>query len=143
MPNHSQRVSPHSGGTHNPHTHIMTDENKKDVKSSSLVRYVVITTDGYWGKDSDLLVALKNAKVNTFYALNSKKRGNLAHIYRVELDPVESVWNDETKAELKRCHIRLDGYENGDLIEPWVNDWGQLQAWGAKPAELVIKLQIK
>ena len=112
-------------------------------ENESYIRYVVITTDGYWGRDPKLLVALKNAKVNSFYSLNSKKRGNVAHIYRVELDPVESVWNEQTKAELKECHVTLNGYENGDLIEPWVNDWGNLGTWGAKSSEKVIELKIK
>ncbi len=113
-------------------------------KNESFIRYVVITTDGYWGKSPELEVALKNAKVNSFYNLNSRKKGTpVAHIYRVELDPVESVWNKETKAELKRSHIILSGYEDGDLIEPWVNDWGSLQAWGAKSSEKMIKLKIK
>ena len=112
-------------------------------KNESLVRYVVITTDGYWGKAPELEAALKNANVNSFYALNSIQLGAVAHVYRVELDPVESVWNEKTKAELKRSHITLTGYEDGDLIEPWVNDWGSLGAWGAKSSEKVIELKIK
>ena len=46
----------------------MTDKNE------SLVRYVVITTDGYWGKSTKLEDALKKASVTTFYSLNSKKK---------------------------------------------------------------------
>ena len=115
----------------------MTDKNE------SLIRYVVITNHGYWGKAPELEAALKNANVNAIYALNSKKKSAVAHVYRVELDPVESVWNEDTKAELKRSHITLAGYEDGDLIEPWVTDWGSLQAWGAKSSEKVIELKIK
>lgn len=112
-------------------------------KNESFIRYVVITTYGYWGKATELKDALKNANVNSFYALNSKKRGNACHIYRVELDPVESVYNEESRKGLKSQHVSFTGYEEGDLIEPWVNDWGSLSAWGAKSCELVIKLQIK
>ena len=113
-------------------------------KNESLIRYVVITTYGYWGKAPELKDALKNAGVNSFYALNSKKRGNACHIYRIELDPVESVFNEQSKAELSQSGVSLDDdYQDGDLIEPWVNDWGSLSAWGAKSCELVIKLQIK
>ena len=115
----------------------MTDKNE------SLIRYVVITTYGYWGKATELKDALKNAGVNSFYALNSKKRGNACHIYRVELDPVESVFNEKSRKGLKSQNVSFTGYDEGDLIEPWVNDWGSLSAWGAKSCELVIKLQIK
>ena len=121
----------------------MTDENNEDVKSSSLVRYVVITSYGYWGKAPELEIALKNANVNSFYALNSKKEGKACHIYRVELDPVKSVFNEESRKGLKSQHVTFTGYEEGDLIEPWVSDWGGVSAWGAKSCELVIKLKIK
>ena len=114
-------------------------------KNESFVRYVVITDDGYWGKAPELLDALKNAKVNSFYSLNTTKETYtpVAHIYRIELDPVDSRWSEQTKADLKRSNITLTGYEDGDLIEPWVNDWGSLQAWGAKSIEEMIKLKIK
>lgn len=115
-------------------------------KNESFIRYVVITNHGHWGRSPDLLEALKNARVNSFYNLNTTKESKtpLAHVYRLELDPVESRWSDETKAELKRCRVNLTGYENGDLIEPWVDDWGSLQSWGAKgEAEKVIELKIR
>ena len=116
----------------------MTDKNE------SLVRYVVITTDGYWGKSTKLEDALKKASVNTFYSLNSKKKdAYTAHIYRLELDPVESVYNARSASELRKSGISLDGYEDGDIIEPWVNDWGSLGSWGAKSTEKVIELKHK
>ena len=116
----------------------MTDKNE------SYIRYVVITNHGYWGKDSELEAALKNANVNSIYALNSKKENaHVAHVYRVELDPVDSVYNEESRKGLKASHISFSGYEEGDLIEPWVNDWGSLGAWGAKSSEKVIELKIK
>lgn len=118
----------------------MTDQNE------SFIRYVVITNDGYWGRAPELEAALKNARVNSLYSLNTTKDSKtpVAHVYRLELDPVESVYNEQTKAELKRSHISLSGYEDGDLIEPWVDDWGSLQSWGAKgEAEKVIELKIK
>mgnify|MGYP003149935223 FL=1 len=113
-------------------------------KNESLIRYVVITTYGYWGKAPELIDALKNAGVNSFYALNSKKRGNACHIYRIELDPVESVFNEQSKSALSQNGVSLDDdYQDGDLIEPWVNDWGGVGTMGAKSCELVINLQIK
>ncbi len=112
-------------------------------ENESLVRYVVITTQGYWGKDPKLEVALKNANVNAIYALNSKKKTAVAHVYRVELDPVNSVFNEESRKGLKASHVSFTGYEEGDLIEPWVNDWGNLGTWGAKSSEKVIELKIK
>lgn len=116
----------------------MTDKNE------SLVRYVVITTDGYWGKSTKLEDALKKASVNTFYSLNSKKKdAYTAHVYRLELDPVESVYNARSASELRKSGISLDGYEDGDIIEPWVNDWGSLGSWGAKSTEKVIELKHK
>ena len=116
----------------------MTDKNE------SLVRYVVITTDGYWGKSPKLEDALKKASVTTFYSLNSKKKdAYTAHVYRLELDPVESVYNARSASELRKSGISLDGYEDGDIIEPWVNDWGSLGSWGAKSTEKVIELKHK
>ena len=115
----------------------MTDKNE------SYIRYVVITTRGYWGKDPELKVALKNANVNAIYALNSKKKSGVAHVYRVELSPVDSIFNEESRKGLKANHISFSGYEEGDLIEPWVNDWGNLGTWGAKSSEKVIELKIK
>jgi hypothetical protein len=112
-------------------------------KNESLIRYVVITTCGYWGKAPELKDALKNANVNAIYALNSKKKSAVAHVYRVELDPVDSVYNEESRKGLKSQHVSFTGYEEGDLIEPWVNDWGSLSAWGAKSSEKVIELKIK
>lgn len=112
-------------------------------KTDSLIRYVVITSYGYWGKAPKLKDALKNANVNSFYALNSKKQGKACHIYRVELDPVKSIFNEESRKGLKSQHVSFEGYEEGDLIEPWVNDWGSLSTWGAKSCEQVIKLQIR
>jgi len=118
----------------------MTDKNE------SLIRYVVITNHGNWGRPPELLGAMKNDKVNAFNSWNTTKDSKtpLAHVYRLELDPVESRWSDETKAELKRCRVNLTGYENGDLIEPWVDDWGSLQSWGATgEAEKVIATTIR
>jgi hypothetical protein len=116
----------------------MTDKNE------SLVRYVVITTDGYWGKSTKLEDALKKASVTTFYSLNSKKKdAYTAHVYRLELDPVESVYNEESAKAIRASGISLDGYEDGDIIEPWVNDWGSLGSWGAKSTEKVIELKHK
>jgi hypothetical protein len=112
-------------------------------ENESYIRYVVITTRGYWGKDPELKVALKNANVNAIYALNSKKKSAVAHVYRVELDPVYSIFNEESRKGLKANHISFSGYEEGDLIEPWVNDWGNLGTWGAKSSEKVIELKIK
>ena len=114
-------------------------------KNESFIRYVVVTSHGHWGRSSNLLEALKNARVNSFYNLDTKKdETHVAHIYRLELDPVESRWSDETKTEMRACRIILKGYEDGDLIEPWVDDWGSLQSWGAKgEAEKVIELKIK
>ena len=111
-------------------------------EKTNLVRYIVTTSHGYWGKAPELEVALKNAKVNSFYALNSKKDGKACHVYRVELDPVESVFNEKSRKGLKASHVGFTGYEEGDLIEPWVNDWGNVGAWGAK-IEKVIDLKIK
>ena len=112
--------------------------------NQDLVRYVVITSDGYWGKSPKLKDALKNASVTTFYSLNSKKKdAYTAHVYRVELDPVESVYNEESAKAIRSSGISLDGYEEGDLIEPWVNDWGSLGSWGAKSTEKVIELKHK
>ena len=113
-------------------------------ENESLVRYVVITSDGYWGKSPKLEDALKNASVTTFYSLNSKKKdAYTAHVYRLELDPVESVYNARSASELRKSGISLDGYEDGDIIEPWVNDWGSLGSWGAKSTEKVIELKHK
>ena len=113
-------------------------------ENESLVRYVVITTDGYWGKSTKLEDALKKASVTTFYSLNSKKKdAYTAHVYRLELDPVESVYNERSASELRKSGISLDGYEDGDIIEPWVNDWGSLGSWGAKSTEKVIELKHK
>jgi hypothetical protein len=115
-------------------------------KNESFIRYVVVTSHGFWGRSSNLLEALENARVKSFYNLNTKKDDtHKAYVYRIELDPVESRWTDETKAELKRCRTTLRGYEVGDLIEPWVNDWGAVTSWGAKgdEPELVIELKIK
>ena len=112
-------------------------------ENESYIRYVVITTQGYWGKDPELKVALKNANVNAIYALNSKKKSAVAYVYRVELDPVNSVFNEESRKGLKANHVSFSGYEEGDLIEPWVNDWGNLGTWGAKSSEKVIELKIK
>ncbi len=113
-------------------------------ENESLVRYVVITPDGYWGKSTKLEDALKKASVTTFYSLNSKKKdAYTAHVYRLELDPVESVYNARSASELRKSGISLDGYEDGDIIEPWVNDWGSLGSWGAKSTEKVIELKHK
>ena len=112
--------------------------------NQDLVRYVVITSDGHWGKSPKLEDALKNASVTTFYSLNSKKKDAYkAHVYRLELDPVESVYNARSASELRKSGIGLDGYEDGDIIEPWVNDWGSLGSWGAKSTEKVIELKHK
>lgn len=116
------------------------------MQNETFIRYVVTTSQGRWARGTELLEALKDAGVNSFCDLNSQKdETHIAHVYRVELDPVESRWDEETRAELKRCRVRLDGYEVGDLIEPWVNSNGQVVSWGAKhdEPELVIKLKIK
>lgn len=114
-------------------------------KNESFIRYVVVTSHGHWGKAPELEAALKNARVNSFYNLNTKKdETHKAYVYRIELDPVESRWTAETKAELKKSRVTLDGYEVGDLIEPWVNDWGAVTSWGTgKEPERVIELKIK
>ena len=114
-------------------------------ENKNVVRYVVITSDFYWGKAETMEEALKNANVNHIYALNSKaKNPNKAVVYRVELDPVNSVFNEQSKAELRQSGVSLgDDYEDGDLIEPWVNDWGSRGTWGARTTEKVIELKIK
>ena len=114
-------------------------------KNESLIRYVVITTKGYWGRGPKLEAALKNAKVNSFLALNSKKEtASVAHVYRIELDPVESRYSDKVKAaDYSRSMATFSGYEEGDLIEPWVNEFGSLGSWGARSCEKVIELKIK
>jgi hypothetical protein len=114
-------------------------------KNESFIRYVVVTSHGFWGRSSNLLEALENARVKSFYNLNTKKDDtHKAYVYRIELDPVESRWTAETEAELKKSRVHLKGYEVGDVIEPWVNDWGAVTSWGTgKEPELVIELKIK
>lgn len=112
-------------------------------ETTNLVRYVVITSHYYWGKAETLAEAFKKAQVNSLYAFDSKKeKTNKAVVYRIELDPVDSVYNARSASELRKSGISLDGYDDGDLIEPWVNDWGNVGAWGAK-IEKVIDLKIK
>ena len=112
-------------------------------EKTNLVRYVVITSTYYWGKGKTLEEALKNAHVNGIYALNSKKENtNKARVYRVELDPVKSVYDEKSAKAISSSGMTLEGYSEGDLIEPWVYDIGTLGTWGAK-TEKVIDLKIK
>ena len=116
-------------------------------ESKNLIRYVVITSSFWWGKGETMKEALENAHVNQIYALNSKvKNPKEAVVYRIELDPIKSVINDlyKSRAELALSCVSLDeDYQEGDLVEPWVDLWGHCCSWGAKNTEEVIRLKIK
>jgi hypothetical protein len=111
-------------------------------ENENLVRYVVINSRYYWGKSETLEDALQNANVNGIYALNSKKKNTAtAMVYRVEIDPIEGILTEKKREVLDQRGISTDDLEIGDVIEPWVEDFGGVGAFGK--IERVIKLKIK
>jgi len=111
-------------------------------EKTNLVRYVVTTSHFYWGIAETLEKALKNAHVNSIYALNSKKEDtHTAVVFRVEIDEVNGILTEEKRIRMERQGIDTQELEIGDWIEPWVNDFGGVGAFGE--IEKVIKLKIK
>lgn len=91
-----------------------------DTKTKEFVYYIVSTSDWKWGRGSTLQEALQNA--NALNAKGKLKRG-------IKIDASKNIQTEKDVLTNKRIesfapHYSITGYQEGDYLLPFVNDYG-------------------
>ena len=89
--------------------------------NNDAIRYMVTTSAWGSGIAKTMEEALKEAGVNSIYALNTKtKRFETAVVKRIELDE-SAILTEKVRSSLEEQGVDTSDLELGDYVEPWIN----------------------
>lgn len=83
--------------------------------------YLAWTRDT-WGTGPTPTVAMRRVKALTAQG-RLKKNHTKTKLMRVDQDDT-CRYSDDIRAGIKACHVQVEGYEDGDFVEPFMNGYG-------------------
>ena len=90
---------------------------------SHYTQYLAATSEGRWGRGDDLKTALKNANALNKSQTKPKKGIEIVAYINIQREE-DKLTQERIDALANGPFIKVTGYEPGDFMLPWIDDYG-------------------
>jgi hypothetical protein len=92
-------------------------------------QYLVATSEGRWGRGDDLKTALKNANALNKSQTKPKRGIEIFAYINIQLED-DRLTQERVDALAKGPFVKVTGYEPGEFMLPWIDDYGSPHHYG-------------
>jgi hypothetical protein len=92
-------------------------------------QYLVATSEGRWGRGDDLQTALKNAIALNKAETKLKKGISVFTYINIQLEE-DRLTQERIEALASDRHCQVTGYNVGEFMAPWIDNYGSPHYYG-------------